>query len=899
MKRIQTLQIICMSLLAWVLEPIHCTHGGTSDNAPWSFSPLMRPPLPDETLDSWTEHPVDRFIARRLQKEGLTPSPPAERHQLLRRVFNDVWGMPPLPEDLEWLRSYDVKQDWSRLVNRLLASPHYGERWARHWMDIVHFAETHGHDEDAPREHAWPYRDYLIQSLNADKPYDQFAREQLAGDILIPARAEALTATGFLAAGPWDESSQMGIQDGTLDKKLAQYLDRDDMITTTMSSFLGITAHCARCHDHKFDPISIEDYYALQAVFAGVDRHDRPYDLDTRTHRQRQSLLALKSNLLGGRYPESALTGKTARAKVKHWIQSRHQVLSRWKTGTPQWEEVSATQGMLQASDGSIFFEEPSEAKGSLSWTFQSPHTHPTAIQLEVLPDDRLPKKGPGWAENGNFRLSEFEVFWRSDATMPWKPVTLQDPRNDFSEHTTSVRYLIDGDASTDWGILPQTGQPHRCYFEIKAGLDIKKDHWFKIVLSHQHGNKHWLGRCRVRLTDIPTGDIHPFLHQDLQQALDTTETARTHAQQLTLARHATLTHWDGLLEALPSPSMVYAATSFFPAVGNFKPALGPREVRRLARGSIHSPGEIVPPGALSQMDWIPWNPDEKNLKNEGERRLALAQWVTHHDNALFWRTMANRIWQYHFGSPLVSTPNDLGNGGQVPSHPELLDWLACELRASGGSMKHLHRLLLNSQSYRQQSVFRENAAQVDAANRYYWRMTPRRLEAEAFRDTLLALTGSLDTRMGGPSVKQFHMRPGIHVTPVVDYQGFSAQEPAMARRSVYRFLFRTLPDPFMKAMDCPDASNWTPRRNVSIGPLQALALMNDDFIIRQSQLLANALEKQHTDLGSQVSALFQRSLLRAPDPMESKALEAYARQHGMHNACRYFFNSNAFLFVE
>lgn len=864
----------------------------------WAMQPLNRPAIPEKLLPDWGSNPIDRFIERKLVENNLAPSPSATGSQLLRRIFIDVWGLPPSLDDLKKLQASDFETYWPNLVDHLLSSPHYGERWARHWMDLIHFAETHGHDEDAPREHAWPYRDYLIQSFNEDKPYATFAIEQIAGDVVQPATPESLIGTGFLAAGPWDESSQMGIQDGTVDKLVAQYLDRDDMITTTMSSFLGLTVHCARCHDHKFDPISASDYYSLQAVFAGVDRNNRPFDQNPSIHQKRQRLLNLKTDLLAGRYPDSELLGENAIQRVAAWIKFRQGVLDSWKTGKPTFQSDSETTGEFQ-EDRSIYFPKPASSKGNLVWSFPSPYQHPSAIQLEVLPDDRLPASGPGWAADGNFRLSEFKVFKKSINDEDWIPVKLSNPQNDFSEHTTSVRYLIDDDANTTWGILPQTGEAHRCYFELDSNTTIEANDLIRIELVHQHGEHQWLGRCRVILTDVPRTDTQPFLEADLQKAFETPEQERTRDQLLILSKHTTREHWDRQLAVLPAAKQVYAATSYFPQAGNFKPSLGPRPIHRLSRGNIHSKKELMQPGALAQFPHIPWNPKERDLRNEGQRRLALGEWMSHHENGLFWRTMVNRLWQHHFGSPLAGTPNDLGNSGQSPTHPDLLDWLACELRDSGGSLKHVHRLILNSQSYRQSVIFRAEAANIDASNQLYWRMLPRRLDAEAFRDSLLALSGDLNPLMGGPSVKQFSMEPGIHVTPIVDYENIAPNAPALARRSVYRFLFRTLPDPFMQSMDCPDASNWTPKRAVSVGPLQALALMNDDLVIHRSQRMAEKLHRTEETLENQIASWFHQALLRPPTPDESDAVLRYAKNHGLANACRFLFNSNAFMFVE
>ena len=882
-----------------IISMLHTAWTEESPALSWAMQPLIRPSIPEQTLPDRESNPVDRFIAHKLSENNLEPSPSATSSQLLRRIFIDVWGLPPSLDDLKATQGAQNEKNWSVLVDRLLASPHYGERWARHWMDLIHFAETHGHDEDAPREHAWPYRDYLIRSFNEDKPYATFAIEQIAGDALQPAHPDAMVGTGFLAAGPWDESSQMGILDGTIDKLVAQYLDRDDMITTTMSSFLGLTVHCARCHDHKFDPISAEDYYSLQAVFAGVDRNNRPFDSNPSVHRKRQRLLHLKTELLAGRYPESELLNETALHRVTSWTSSRQQVLDAWQSSQPTFQTESASIGKFKEQDRSILFQKPASPTGDQVWTFPSPYDRPTAIQLEVLPDEKLPESGPGWAADGNFRLSEFKVYKRSDMDESWRLIKLSNPQNDFSEHTTSVRYLIDDDEKTTWGILPQTGQPHRCYFEMDPKAPIGKGDLIRIELVHQYGEHQWVGRCRVSVTNVSPKNTRPFLDEALQAAFETSASERTREQQLTLSRHATLESWDLELEALPPAEQVYAATSYFPQAGNFKPALGPRKIHRLSRGNIHSPKEVMRPGALSQLAHVPWNPKNRDLNHEGQRRLALGEWISHPDNGLFWRTMANRIWQHHFGSSLAGTPNDLGNSGQSPTHPQLLDWLACELRDSGGSLKHLHRIILNSRTYRQSATFRTEAASIDASNHLYWRMSPKRLDAEAFRDSLLALSGDLNPHMGGPSAKQFSMKPGIHVTPIINYEDIAPDAPALARRSIYRFLFRTLPDPFMQSMDCPDASSWTPKRAVSVGPLQALALMNDDLVIHRCQRMAKKLEYQGGNLEEQIRRWFQLALLRAPTSIELEAVTRYAQKHGLANACRFLFNSNAFMFVE
>jgi hypothetical protein len=647
----------------------------------WSLSPLRKPALP--SLDSasseqWLRTPIDRFVLAKLEEKKLAAAPPADKRSLLRRVTLDLIGLPPTQAELEAFLADDSPQAYDRVVDRLLASPHYGERWARHWMDLVHYAETHGHDQDRPRPNAWPYRDYLIRSFNDDKPYVRFVQEQLAGDVLFPDDAQAVIALGFLATGPWDESSLRDIREDTIDREIARYLDRDDMVTTAMSTFVSTTAHCARCHDHKFDPITQGDYYALQAVFAGVDKADRPYDIDSRVAKQRQ-------------------------------------------------------------------------------------RQQQQRIQLQEL------------------------------------------------RHAAELCCLAPG----------------------------------ALALA-------------------------------------------------TLERQV-----DRQLAALPAQQFVYAAANNFKPDGSFRPAQTPRPVHVLKRGDINKPGPAASPGALACVPGLQARFRLSDRGDEGNRRAALARWVTDSKNVLTWRSIVNRIWHYHFGRGLVDTPNDFGRMGSQPTHPELLDWLAITFRDNGGSIKQLHRLIVTSAVYRQSSRHQSQFAAIDADNRYLWRMNRARLDAEEVRDAVLQIAGKLDRTMGGPSVKQFNMSPGIHVTPMVDYVNFDIDRPENYRRSVYRFVFRTLPDPFMEALDCPDSSQLTPARTASVSALQALAMLNDRFIVRMSEHVAARAAQAGPDLPTRIRAVYQLALGREPASNEAQVMADYVAKHGMANACRLIMNSNEFMFVN
>jgi hypothetical protein len=324
-----------------------------------------------------------------------------------------------------------------------------------------------------------------------------------------------------------------------------------------------------------------------------------------------------------------------------------------------------------------------------------------------------------------------------------------------------------------------------------------------------------------------------------------------------------------------------------------------PRPVHVLARGNIATPGELATPGALACLPELPASFDLADANDEGARRAALARWLTAPANVLLWRSIVNRVWHYHFGRGLCDTPNDFGRMGAVPTHPELLDWLAVEFRDGGGSLKRLHRLMVMSAVYRQASSHVPEFAASDGDNRLLWRMNRTRLDAESIRDATLRITGLLDPTMGGPSVKQFIQTAGVHVTPTVDYQGFDPDDPANFRRSVYRFVFRTLPDPFMDSLDCADASQLTPARNTSVTALQALSMLNNRFMVRQSEHLADRLMTLSSDPAGRVAALYRLTLLREPTADESAAFVDYAARHGLANACRVLLNSNEFMFVD
>jgi hypothetical protein len=769
-------------------------------------------------------------------------------------------------------------------------------------MDVAHYAETHGHDQDRPRPHAWPYRDYLIRSFNSDKPYARFVQEQLAGDVLFPGDPDAVVAMGFLATGPWDESSLRDIREDTIDREIARYLDRDDMVTTALSTFVSTTAHCARCHDHKFDPIPQKDYYALQAVFAGVDKAERTYDADPKLAAKRKQLADEKARLRALRgTADPSLLAAGVQAEVAAWEKKVAAAALRWTVLDPATMKSANGATLTKLPDLSVL---SGGKRPETDVTSLSAHTDLegiTGVRVEVLTDDSLPHKGPGRQDNGNLHLNEFQVRAAPKSNInESKQVILKNPAADFDQDGWTVAMAIDGNPKTAWGIYPKVGQPHRAVFEFERPVGFREGTTFIFVFEQTHGGGHLIGRVRVSVTTAPQPlTAAEALPESLAAVLAVPADKRTDKQRAELALHVLERKLDRDTAALPPPQVVYAAASDFKPDGSFKPAGKPRPVHVLKRGDVKRPGEEAKPGALACVPGLEARFRLADPDDEGSRRAALARWTTDPKNVLTWRSVVNRVWHYYFGRGIVDTPNDFGRMGSRPTHPELLDWLAADFREHGGSLKRLHRLIVTSAAYRQSSRHEPRFAEIDGDNRYLWRMNRARLDAEEMRDAVLLAAGRLDRTMGGPSVKQFNMSPGVHVTPNVDYQGFDVDRPETNRRAVYRFVFRTLPDPFLEALDCPDGSQLAPARTVSVTAPQALALLNDKFMVRMSEHLAARAARAGPDLPAQVGAVYRFALGREPTAKEGALLTEYAKKHGLANLCRVVLNCNEFVFVN
>ncbi len=880
--------------------------GAPGDTKPlWSLTPLAKPAVP-----KGASNPIDGFIRAKLKEANLAPSPEADRRTLIRRLSYDLTGLPPTPEEAALFSADEDERGYEQLVTRLLASPRYGEHWARHWLDVANYADTHGNDHDYVRSNAWHYRDYVIRSLNDDKPYTRFVQEQVAGDALFPDDAQATVALGFLAAGPWDHTLMVTVREDTVDHRSAQNLDRDSMVSTAVGTFQSLTVHCARCHDHKFDPISQREYYALQAVFAGVDRANRPFDEDPGTQAARRRLLAEK-RALDYREPAllAALETPAVIARVAAWEQA-------WARREEAWaplEVVSIVSmggaSLTRQTDGSWFASGTRPERDTYMVTAHRRAGKLSAVRLEVLPDDRLPKNGPGRWDNGNFHLTEFKAFAApAGGAEGAKPIGFARAIADYDEGPTiSAAQAIDGKNDTQWGVHPRYGEPHEAVFEIKDPVEFPEGTTFTFLLENQGGAPgHGIGRFRLSASDAAPGpSVLAPLPVELTTILRLPAGNRTSAQRQELAFAVLKLENQRALAALPAPQFVYAVTRDFPPDGeNFKPSPQPRPIHLLARGELSRPGELIGPGTLRCVPGLPAELAIADAADEAARRAAFARWLTDERNVLTWRSIVNRVWAWHFGRGLCDTPNDFGKMGGPPSHPELLDWLAVWFRDEAkGSLKALHRLIVTSETWKQTSRARHGDAR-DSDNRLLWRQNRPRLAGEQVRDTLLVLGGKLDLTMGGPSAVQFISRGDATFMSggnpaFLDYEHFDPDAPAARRRAIYRFLFRTVPDPFMDALDCPDGSTFTPVRSVSTTAQQAFAMLNDPFLIRQCEHIAGRIAAQGGAPAAQAEAAFQLILLRGARDPERAKFTAYIENHGLANACQLLVNTSEFLYVD
>ena len=800
----------------------------------WSFKPLERPDLPSmagvpSTPGGQPANPIDAFIAATLSEKGLGFNPEADPRSLIRRVSFDLVGLPPSPEEIAAFeeacrRAGSTDGPYRELVNRLLASPHHGERWARHWLDVVRFAESNGYETNTARPNAWPYRDWVIAAFNDDMPFDLFAKAQIAGDAYGQD-----AATGFLVAGPKDEVKSPDIV--LTSNQRADELH--DIVGTTASAFLGLTVGCARCHDHKFDPVPQTDYYRIKAVFEGVQHGERPISSQKHGAERQRAIASLEREI-------TSATGRLAELRAQ--------------AGSPALRPQVSPQENVDPF--------PAVKAKFLRFTVLATvgNQQPCLDELEVFATD-----GTNVARTATPTAS---------STLPGHEIHKLEHVNDGQYG--NPRSWISNENGTGWVQLAfkEPAEIHRIAWSRDRSptpqFSDRVATRYEVAVSNDGMAWQTVASDKGR---IPHGGNAPAPTEPA--SLSPNE--RAEATSLTAQIAAAENEIKKLKESPPA------------YIGRF---VQPGPTHRFFRGDPMAPRERIAPGTLTNFGGS-MVLDETSP--EHERRKRLAEWITSKDNPLTARVIANRLWHYHFGTGIVDTPSDLGVNGGNPSHRELLDWLASEIISAHWRLKHLHRLIVTSRTYRQSTAARPDGIAADSGSRLLWRYPPRRLEAEPLRDAILAVSGGLDKTMGGPGFDLFEPNTN-YVKVYVTKEKFSGAE---FRRMVYQSKPRAELDTFFGAFDCPDAGQVQPKRTVSTTPLQALNMLNGGFLLDQAARFANRVEQE---AGPTPEDRVRRAVLlafgRDPTPAEMSAAVVLVREHGLPMLCRSLYNASEFITV-
>ncbi len=841
----------------------------------WAYRPLVRPALPAVRDQAWPQGPIDRFVLARLETARLAPAPPAARRTLIRRLAFDLTGLPPTAAEVDAFVSDHEPGALGRVVDRLLSDPAFGERWARHWLDLARFAESHGYEQDYDRPHAWPYRDFVIQALNRDLPYDTFVSWQLAGDELAPDDNQALAATGFLAAGVWPTQ----ITKNEVEK--ARYDALDDMLSTTFTAMLGTTVGCARCHDHKYDPIAQRDYYRLLATFTTTVRSDAEREVPDPDLKARQAAFDAEQERLDADLRRCIVDTLPLK------LEGAGAALADGAPWTTLAAIVASAGGATVANrdDGSVLLSGVNPEHDTITITATTALTGITALRLEALGDPSLVKGGPGRAANGNFALTDISVSAAPVAGGAAEAVTFTAAHATFEQAGLPAAAAIDGDRTSGWAVDPQFGRDHALILTCARPCGFPGGTVLVATLHFDNNTGHGIGRPRLAATTGPAAILDgATVPEGLRGALKLTPAQRSAAQQ------AALLSWFGphdldwrRLSAAAEQhrsqrpqtarTTILIASEGVPAIhlhtqgGDFLP-----ETHFLKRGDPNQKLEVMTPSFWPLLMGAPesrWQSQPPPGAHTSYRRRALAAWMTDVDRGagrLLARVAVNRLWQHLLGRGLAPTPSDIGLHADPPSHPELLDWLASELVSGGWRLKPLIRAIVLSSTYAESAVADPAAIAADPQDALLTRFRRHRLEAEAVRDTLLAIGGVLDRTPAGPGTL----------------------DPASRRRSIYFTIKRSALIPFLSVFDFPEPLQGVAERPATTIAPQALALINNP----QARAWAAGLATRIADApepAAAVAAAYRIALQRTPNAAETADgtafIAAQERAHADHPA--------------
>lgn len=810
----------------------------------WAFEAPARPAIPEVKDRLWAKNPIDRFVLAHLEAQGVRPSPAADRHTLARRLSLDLTGLPPSPEEVDAFVADRRPDAIERLVDRLLASPHFGEQWARHWLDLARYADSDGYEKDYLRPHAWRWRNWVVDATNGDQPFDEFTRDQIAGDLVPGATLAQRVATGF-------HRNTLLNREGGVDVEEDRTKIVVDRVSTVGQAWLGLTVGCAECHSHKYDPITQQEFYRLYAFFNSVDDRDIP-----------APLAAQDASALAG---AKAAYVAAAEPALDSWAARIAALPDVWHTpavGDYELPTFGANNGanLYPQEDGSFLVTGMVEGKTHYVMMLNTKLDGITGVRVEAMTDEMLPALGPGHAPDGRFVLTEVTV-----EAAPAEDVTrlrrqrLAGAVADAAEPGFPAAAAIDGDADKGgWAVLtpglPAVGVDRAAVFILSEPLRHRgRGLRLKVNLVQHEGRSRSLGRLRVSYTTASPATLGA---QAVPQRIR--DLARLPAARRSVDDKAELKRYFQATYRPDAPALRAYASALLasPDVkGTVRAPViveraRPRPTHVHVRGNFLERGARVTPGTLSALH--PFSPRDPRRAD----RLDLARWLTDRTNPLTARVMVNHVWQHLFGEGLVSTPGDFGTQGDPPSHPALLDWLATELVGQGWSRKALIKLIVTSATYQQSSATRPDLRARDAHNRWLARQNRFRLSAENVRDQFLASSGLLDRAVGGASV-----------------------DPQVPRRGMYLRIKRSQLDAMLGGFDAPASTQACTRRERSNTPLQALMLLNDDLFVDAARALAQRAVSAAGDERGRLEHAFRLALARPPGPDEARDLQGLRRR--------------------
>ncbi len=866
---------ILLAVLLAVLSILFLGNGEAKDQQHWAYAPLKRPLVPTLKTASTPENPIDSFVLAKLEEAGLSPSPEAPPRVLLRRLYLDLTGLLPSPKELD---SFEVafqtnpEQARNAVIDQLLASPHFGERWGRHWLDLARYADSDGYLGDTERPWAWRYRDWVVDAVNRDQPYDQFTIEQLAGDLLPHPTPAQLIATGFNRNGL--RNTEAGV-----DLELSRTQEVVDRVNASSTVWFALTVACAECHDHKHDAISQKEFYQLYAFFNNTEilDVDSPFPEEAAEHKAalrawEKVVSPLEKSLLA--YESHHLTDRRVawEAKLRQVQTDEH-----WRNLTPTKVLSSAKDDVEIRSDDSIFVTGRGKVDpDTATYTVESmvpTATRLTGIRLEAIGAFGVGRDlgyGAGRGPEGEFVLSQFSATLEIEAEKP-RSLVIREIQVDAESETPS-NALLDPKTVDGWRVATRTQQSHYAVLTLADAVDVPAGARLVFTLAHKKGGKKTLRHFRLAMTSDKNPTISSDIPDAVREALALAPTARSAEQERLITRFHQVTdpEWQQLRRGFEEQLAKRPRAPETKAQSLVERSTDRRDSFVHERGDYTRKGERVYPAPLSVLH--PFHP----RKNSGEPdRLDLAHWIVDPANPLTPRVAVNQIWQHLFGHGLVDTSDDFGVVGTPPTHPELLDWLATEFHDNGWSRKALIRKIVQSATYRQSSAIPASYAVRGLsapANDLLWRQNSFRVDAEEVRDIHLAASGLLSQKMGGPSI-----RPPLpeFVTEV----GRSVKWPVSEgedryRRGLYIFLKRTIPYPSLNIFDAPGAETACSRREYSNSPMQALTLLNDPVFFECAQHLGEKLAEQYgEETEAAITELYQRCLGRSPDAAELDTL--------------------------